>query len=172
MKTLIWDLDDVLNDLTETWLAGFCLSRSVQVPIQEIKKNPPFEILGISKHEYLNSLDDFRRSSEGKTLSPNPDVLAWFERAGGSFRHIVLTATPAFNASNAASWVFSHFGNWIQCFGFVPSPRETDRFSGCFSNKGEFLQWVRAGDIFIDDHPIELYNHQFLHNSVLSLFIF
>ena len=50
MKTIIWDVDDVLNDLMYSW---FQEHRDLYNPdstlkYQDITQNPPHEILGIT----------------------------------------------------------------------------------------------------------------------------
>ncbi len=43
-----------------------------------------------------------------------------------------------------------HFGAWIRCFGVVHT-RENDQFPAYDRTKGEFLDWLRCGDIMVDD---------------------
>lgn len=151
MKTIVWDMDDVLNPLMNRWLAFYRKKTGCKAGFADLKQNPPHEILGMEKQEYLDSLDEFRRTPEGSNPDPNPVILEWFRRHGDSFRHAVLTATPAFHAAQAASWVFTYFGRWVRCFGFVPSPRPANPVPEYFWSKGEFLQWMKAGDILVDD---------------------
>ncbi|EKD58291.1 MAG: hypothetical protein ACD_56C00156G0004 [uncultured bacterium] len=171
MKTIVWDLDDVLNELTKAWFIGFRRShpKAKDLDYSGLKKNPPHDVLGISHDDFLRSLDDFRRSPEGKNLLPNAEIHQWLEKHGSEFQHIVLTATPAFNASQASFWVFTHFGKWIRFFGYVPSPRKDDQFPVYFSSKGDYLKWLGHGDLFVDDSKQNL---QFAEGAGIKTLLF
>ena len=149
MKTIVWDVDDVLNELTAAWLREVPGS----IRFDELTQNPPHELLGIPLSDYLDSLDRFRVSDAGQSLPPRADVLQWFEEHGPNFRHIALTSTPAFNASASAAWVMKHFGRWIRVFGFVPSPRPNDSLPQYDETKQSFLQWWEKADYLVDDRP-------------------
>jgi len=155
MQTIVWDVDDVLNDLMGAWLEQSWLTCHPEsaVRYEEISENPPHQLLGISLHEYLVSLDTFRLSEAGQQLSPNSEVLAWFWKYGNRFRHIVLTATPLQAAPSQAEWVIRYYGNWIRSFNFVPSKREIHPTLIYDCTKADFLRWCGRGDIFIDDRP-------------------
>lgn len=43
-----------------------------------------------------------------------------------------------------------HFGAWIRCFGVVHTRRD-DQFPAYDRTKGEFLDWLKCGDIMVDD---------------------
>ena len=62
MITICWDVDDVLNNLMEAWFCFFKLdsNKDINIDYNDIIKNPPDELLGITKKEYLDSLDYFR----------------------------------------------------------------------------------------------------------------
>ena len=152
MLTIVWDVDDVLNDLMLQWFHLGWKAEHPDCPLHfaELTCNPPHEMLGITREEYLASLDHFRNTEPGQHLSPNPEILEWFVACGDRFRHIALTARPLETAPAVAAWVMRHFGDWIRCFGVVPSrsiPGEPvyDR------TKADFLKWLKCGDILIDD---------------------
>jgi len=155
MRTIVWDVDDVLNDLTRSWFQQAWLPTHPETRLQfgDLSENPPDHLLDVPRDTYLSSLDAFRLSEMGRTLAPNPEVLAWFQHRGTKFRHVALTATPRSNAEHAATWVMKHFGDWIRVFGFVPSPRagETTPVYDC--DKSDFLNQFGLCDVFVDDNP-------------------
>jgi len=152
MLTIVWDVDDVLNDLmyqwfTHSWLVAHPASHCRYT---DLSANPPHEDLGITREQYLASLDEFRRTARARDMHPNQEILSWFRSHGSRFRHVALTARPLESAPDVASWVLLHFGAWIRTFGVVPT-----RFAGhepiYDRNKAEYLRWFRSGDIFVDD---------------------
>ncbi|HOY32844.1 MAG TPA: hypothetical protein PKW80_13280 [Bacteroidales bacterium] len=153
MQTIIWDVDDVLNNLTRDWFEGYWLKNNpaCMVLFAQIDKIPPHEIFHISREKYLETLDEFR-IKHGESLQPDMDVLEWFRAHGHQFRHAVLTATPRFYAPCSAQWVFKHFGDWIRTYHFVPSKRTHDDFPCYDANKAGFLRTLGNVDIFIDDN--------------------
>lgn len=152
MLTIVWDVDDVLNDLMFQWFHHGWLMEHAECALvfDDLALNPPHEILGVDSQEYLDSMDRFRKTDCGLNLKPNPQVLAWFIENGEQFRHIALTARPLESAPNVADWIIRHFGSWIRCFGVVPS-RESPGAPVYDRNKIDFLKWLRTGDILIDD---------------------
>jgi len=152
MLTIVWDVDDVLNDLMAQW---FHLGWKAEHPkctlsFGDLLHNPPHEPLGIKREEYLASMDRFRGTDKGLNLDPNPEFLEWFARHGQAFRHIALTARPLETAPDVAAWVMRHFGSWIRCFGVVPS--RTNCGEPVYDrSKVDFLKWLGCGDILIDD---------------------
>jgi hypothetical protein len=157
VQTIVWDVDDVLNNLTENWFRQKWLVKHPGCPcrFEDLTANPPHERLGVSLSEYLSSLDEFRLASMVK-LSPNPEVVQWFEQYGHRYRHAVLTATPLHTVELSAYWVMHHFGRWIRSFHFVPSEREGQEVIRHDRTKGEFLSWLGKADIFIDDSPANI----------------
>lgn len=160
MKTIVWDVDDVLNDLMKDWFERKWLPEHSQCNLkyEQISSNPPHNLLKITLKDYLSSLDQYRNSLLDGTfiLEPVPQVLGWFEKHGDRFRHISLTATPARFASFSAAWVIRHFGRWIKSFNFVPSIRDDEE---CFLydlTKAEYLKWWGSADILIDDNLINI----------------
>lgn len=157
MLTIVWDVDDVLNDLMHAWFTSVWKPAHPEscLRYEDIVDNPPYESLGIAKAEYLASLDAFRLSEAARRMAPNAAVLEWLHSYGGAYRHIALTARPLDTAPAAAEWVLRHFGEYFRCFGVVPSRpgaaaslyhrKLYDR------NKGDFLRWLGKGDFFVDD---------------------
>lgn len=152
MLTLVWDVDDVLNDLMYQWFLHGWLTEHAGCGISygELTSNPPHLVLGVERAEYLESMDRFRQTQRAGTMSPNAEVLAWFRRHGHRFRHIALTARPLETAGDVALWVMRHFGAWVRCFGVVPS-RPDERVPVYDQSKGQFLAWLGRGDVLIDD---------------------
>lgn len=152
MLTLVWDVDDVLNDLMYQWFRYGWLMEHPACPIsyEGLTSNPPHLVLGVERAEYLQSMDRFRRTQHAANMSPNPEVFAWFRSDGHRFRHIALTARPLETAGEVAQWVMGHFGPWIRCFGVVPS-RAAEDVPVYSQTKGEFLAWIGCGDVLIDD---------------------
>ena len=151
---LIWDVDDVLNGLTRSWLAASRWQGSVRY--EELAENPPHRILKCSKEEYLRSLDEFRAYHLAE-LAPERDVMEFFRTRGASFRHAALSAVPRRFAGVAARWVMEHYGDWIRSYSFVPSPRPGDAFPDYGGSKAEMLAGLDpAGCLLIDDSESNL----------------
>ncbi len=153
MKTIAWDVDDVLNDLMRSWFELKWLADHPECAIhyEDITENPPARLLNAPLESYLRSLDEFRLSSLYQQMSPVKEVMSWFEKNGHTFRHIALTAVPRIAASASAQWVFKHFGSWIRTFHFVPSKREGDKMPEYGNDKGDFLKWIQKVDVLVDD---------------------
>jgi FMN phosphatase YigB (HAD superfamily) len=152
MITIVWDVDDVLNDLMSAWFHDAFRSHhpDCTVSYEQIAENPPHQMLGIERQEYLDSLDAFRISPRARCLTPHPAILEWMREHGARYRHVALTARPLASAGPAAEWVFGHFGNWIRCFGVVPS-RQDESVPFYDRDKADFLGWFREADVFVDD---------------------
>jgi hypothetical protein len=155
MRTIVWDLDDVLNNLMQAWLEQYWLPDhpNCRIRYDDLLENPPHRILGIELNEYLDSLDAFRHSETARELIPNPEILGWFNQYGYQFRHMVLTATPLHCAPIMSEWVLRNFGQWVRSFNFVPSERVHQPTIGYDRSKIDFLNWWGKADIFIDDNP-------------------
>jgi len=153
MKTIIWDVDDVLNDLMKEWLEKHWLPLHPECTVryENLTENPPHNILHISIENYRKSLDEFR-STCGSELRPVSEVYDWFKVNGSNFRHMALTAVPLSLAHISAAWVCKYFGMWIRSFHVVPSPRSTDPHFFYDRSKKEYLVWLKKGDIFVDDN--------------------
>jgi hypothetical protein len=157
VKTIVWDVDDVLNNLMRAWLETAWLPAhpTCQIHYRLLTKNPPHHLLGATKNEYLQSLDDFRLNHFTQ-LKPIAEILTWFETCGQKFRHIALTATPLKTAALSAEWTMRHFGQWIRTFAFVPSPRPDDPGPVYDQSKADYLGWWGQADILIDDNPAHI----------------
>lgn len=155
MKTIVWDVDDVLNDLMQSWFEEAWLPSHPRCELRHdnIVENPPHQLLGITVEEYQSSLDGFRLSEAGRQLSPSTEVVEWFQRYGNRFRHIALTATPLSCAPASAAWVTRHFGTWIRSFSFVPSARSDQNIPVYDQSKADFLRWWGRADALVDDSP-------------------
>jgi len=158
VKTIAWDVDDVLNDLMRAWFEHCWMRAHPDCPLRygRISDNPPDALLGISRADYLASLDGFRLSEGAETMLPVPEVLAWFRQYGKSCRHLALTAVPLRAASVSAAWVMRHFGAWIRSFHLVPSPRQDERIPNYDRTKEDFLRWWGKVDILVDDNPVNV----------------
>jgi len=152
MLTIVWDVDDVLNDLMYQWFTFGWLPENpgCEISYKELSGNPPDESLGISRETYLASLDAFRMTERAINMEPNAEVLRWMRSHGRRFRHIALTARPLETAPDVAYWVMRHVGAWIRSFGVVPTRAAADA-PVYDRTKGDFLKWLRCGNIFVDD---------------------
>jgi hypothetical protein len=158
MKTIVWDVDDVLNDLMRFWFetAWRPAHPDCRVGYHGLSQNPPHHLLGVDLHGYLASLDAFRLSGAFQAMPPVIEVLRWFEDFGPRYRHVALTAAPLRSVSISAEWVLRHFGRWIRAFGFVPSRRPGESLPLYDRDKADYLRWLNAADILIDDNPIHV----------------
>lgn len=152
MQTIVWDVDDVLNDLMHAWFMSVWKPAHEDSTLcyQDIADNPPYQSLGTTRAEYLASLDDFRLSEQARCMMPNAAVLGWLRSYGDGFRHVALTARPLESAPAAAEWVFRHFGAYFRCFGVVPS-RQSAQAPLYDRDKGDFLEWLGRADFLVDD---------------------
>jgi len=153
MKTIAWDVDDVLNDLMMVWFNDFWLPKHAGTILtyEEIKTNPPHQLLGVSKEEYLTSLDDFRLSGLYDKLAPLKEITEWFKSHGANFRHVVLTRVPVAASPVSAAWVMKNFGHWIRSFHFIPSYRAGENPPLYDENKGAYLNYFGKASLLIDD---------------------
>lgn len=158
MKTIVWDVDDTLNDLMRVWLEDWFLPRNrrVKVSYPDIKANPPHKILGITLAEYLRSYDAFRLSGVYAAMPPDIAIMRWFKKHGQQYRHIALTAVPLCAAHESAAWVFRHFGKWIRTFHIVPSPRKGLKVPNYDGRKTDFIRRLDRCDVFVDDSAMNL----------------
>lgn len=166
----MWDVDDVLNDLMWEWFTSSwrithpecCLEYSM------ITRNPPHELLGVPKNEYLDSLDAFRNNSF-RALKPIPEMLEWFRLNGRKAEHIVVTSVPVSAAHHSAEWVFAHFGEWIRSFNVVPSTRLGDIPDHGPKTKAEFIRTFSKVDIVVEDNPETICSMQQLGISTITI---
>lgn len=153
MKTIAWDIDDVLNDLMRSWFEQKWIKEhgGCKLKYSGLSENPPHKLLGVGIEEYFSSLDEFRLSPLYQQMSPTEEVRKWFAKYGHRFRHIALTAAPLIAVSASAQWVFRHYGNWIRTFHFVPSKRKGQEMPEYERDKEDFLKWISKVDLLIDD---------------------
>ena len=154
MKTIAWDVDDVLNDLMRVWFEQKWLVEHPECMIryEGITENPPHRLLKSGIDEYLKSLDEFRLSALYQQMPPVKEVREWFAKHGHRFRHIALTAAPLIAVSASAQWMFRNFGTWIRTFHFIPSERQGQDIPKYDRDKAAFLRWLEKADVLIDDN--------------------
>jgi 5'(3')-deoxyribonucleotidase len=150
-KVIVWDVDDVLNNLTYEWFKEYAGANSVKISYEQLKSNPPVAELEISLQSYLSSLDNFRQRRMN-SMRPSPEVLAWFHSHGADYRHVALTAVPAKFSPLSAEWVLRHFGLWFRSFHFVPSFRANEEMIIYDESKADLLRKIGKVDYFIDDN--------------------
>jgi hypothetical protein len=152
MKTIVWDIDDVLNDCTKTWLETFWLPAhpGCKLKYGDLTENPPHRLLKVEREEYLHSLDKFRLSPQARAMVPDDHLINWFRINGARFRHIALTARPRKTVFSAIDWVLQYYSEWFQTFSFVPAERPGEPPGHPDLNKSDFLAWLGKADYFID----------------------
>ncbi len=155
MLTIVWDVDDVLNDLAALWFAEAWLPGHPDCVacFDGLAGAPPEVVLGTTREAYLESLDAYRHSGAYASQPPRPDVLAWFEAHGGEARHLALTAVPLHAVHVSAEWVLRHYGRWIRGVHVVPSARPGDPPGPPERDKGQWLAWFGGADVLVDDGP-------------------
>ncbi|MGP8247454.1 MAG: hypothetical protein ACLQVN_23450 [Bryobacteraceae bacterium] len=157
MRTIVWDVDDVLNDLMHAWFTSVWKPENPESRLryEDIADNPPYGSLGIAPAEYLASLDAFRLSDAARRMAPNAAVLEWLRGHGGDYRHVALTVRPLDAAPAAAEWIFRHFGEYFRCFGVAPS-RPGSATTLYDRDKCDFLRWLGSADFLVDDNAANL----------------
>ena len=153
---LIWDIDDVLNELIPLCIATTAQKVKPGIKREDVQTNPPLEELGCSLDEYRKLLDECR-DRHLYSRPPRREVLEFFQEWGNCFRSVTLSSSPMHMAPRSAEWVLHHFGSWIQGTIFVPSPRKhVPVESALFASKAEAV--LSLGGILIDDMPINVEN--------------
>ena len=149
---VVWDVDDVLNELMREWFEDWWRPRNPACTrgYGDISANPPHGVLGISEAAYLASLDEFREARFA-ALKPHPEVLTWFTEHGHRAHHVALSAPPEAFAHASASWVIRTFGQWIRTYAFVPARRGRADVADPNVAKRDYLKWLGHGDVFLDD---------------------
>lgn len=151
LPVILWDVDDVLNRLTEIWFDTSARKFNPPFAYGALTQNPPHELLKISKRDYLDSLDDCREHFLYRE-PPRPEVMTFFHTSGQLFRHVALSAVPAVFMGRSAEWIFRYFGAWIQTVCFIPSARENFPVASMsFDSKSEAA--ASFGGILVDDSP-------------------
>lgn len=153
MKTIAWDVDDVLNNLMFDWFTKHWKNNNPSdVEYKDLIQNPPHQVLNITKDSYLASLDEFRSYKYYQSLKPGKDISDWFDKYGSRARHIVITAVPYTKVDLSAAWVLKHLGKWIRSFNYVPSFRRNFEIPVYDNSKKEFLSWFNKVDILVEDN--------------------
>lgn len=153
MYTIVFDIDDVLNDFMYRWFLWYRLHNKLCIirKYEEIIENPPYNVLEISKERYLISIDTYRKESF-YVLKPNEDIIEWFEQHGDKVESIALTSIPLDCASISAEWTLRNFGQWIRTLAVIPSCRRLQHCIEYHKNKGEFIKGLnRENILFLDD---------------------
>jgi len=156
MKTIAWDVDDTLNELTCIWLERWWTVKQghPELEYDRLTENPPNRILGVELSVYRESLDEFRMSADFRFVSPRQKVMDWFLENGNKAHHLALTATPLSVAPISAAWVMLHFGRWIRSYNLLPSPRPDLPVPEYDKDKADFLDRIGHVDILVEDNPI------------------
>jgi hypothetical protein len=154
---VIWDVDDVLNELMREWFEDWWQPRNPACTsgYGAIAANPPHAVLGISEEDYLASLDEFR-TARFADLRPRAEVVEWFAAHGDRAHHVALSAPPEAFAHLSAAWVIRNFGRWIRTFAFVPARRGRAEVADPRIAKRDYLQWLGHGDVFLDDREVNV----------------
>ena len=148
---LIWDIDDVLNTLMQQYVAYGLPENAKKLSYKELTENPPHDLLGISKEDYLFSLDRVRAGGF-YNLPPRSEIMAFFAECGHLFDHIVLSAVPLRFMEKSSAWVLHYFGEWIQNCLFIPSVRpDCCVKSQIFFSKAQAVEFFGQRAVLIDD---------------------
>lgn len=151
MKTIIWDIDDVLNDLMLEWFVFYIKSHPIKIDYSHLSKNPPNELLGITLDYYHKSLDEFRQQYF-IDLKPVEQIYQWFEKYGSKFKHVAVSSVPFTCSHLSAQWLINNFGRWVRTFHFIPSYRKNIIIPKYDNTKGDFIKSLNKVDLFIDDN--------------------
>jgi hypothetical protein len=151
---IVWDIDSVLNNFEEEW---FLYYKSINhekyknLFFNDIVDNPPHNILGITKEEYLESLNYFRKYCM-HTVKPNMSVLDWLNVYGSKINSSVLTSALYPSLEESAYWLFSNYKRYIRSYTVIPSYINKENAIIYDETKLDFLKKTRNVDIFIDDN--------------------
>ena len=70
-----------------------------------------------------------------------------------SYFGILLCRQYPRNAAIAsASWLLTHFGDWIRTFTFIPSQRNGENLPLYDLTKADYIKWLNKADVFIEDN--------------------
>jgi len=151
MKTIIWDVDDVLNNLMEGWLSSAWkpAHSDCGLSYSELTENPPYRLLGVSAQDYYASLDAYRPVAD-KEMEPRWTILDWLWKEGRDYRHVALTARPLHDTASCAEWIMRHLGDYVRTFAVVPrrTSRETPQYD---RTKVDYLRWLGHYTVLVDD---------------------
>jgi len=152
MKNIFWDIDDVLNNLMLEFVNDYNTKNSTSHNYNDIKKNPPNNILGITEDCYKKELDSFRLSKY-LNLQPNREIMKWFQKNGDNFQHIVITSAPLKTVHLSFTWLVENYGRWFRAFNFLPAYRSGADLPIIYNDKNSILELYKNVDYYIDDNP-------------------
>ncbi len=119
MTTLVWDIEDVVNELTAQWLATInhnTISTNCQTTNSDFHT-----FLGWSRDEYLHPIDGYK-DEDYRDFAPNKLVIGLMSEAEFC-SNILLTATPLNSAPHSAELTLRHFSSLIDGIPIAPSNR-------------------------------------------------
>lgn len=169
MKTICWDVDNVLNNLIEEWLIYYKyvnLGKYDHIKFNQLLHYNLYNSLNITEKEFIESLDYFTINYY-KTLKPNKVILNWFTLYGHLTHNIVLTAFPLRYIEISAQWVLKYYGQWIRSYAFTPLEIREDTII-YDKTKSDYINRMGNIDIFIEDSEKNILNSQATNNLILK----
>lgn len=149
----IWDVDDVLNNLTKDFISYIAPS----IPYKEILNPNIHDSLGLSQNDYHYELDNFRRR-EYLNLKPNLEIINFIKSRKGSM-HYILTSVPHEFIEISFCWVKRNFDNMFYGYLFAPSRRENVNLqTSAKMDHLNNLNLIGRKTYFIDDNPYNFIN--------------
>ena len=149
----IWDVDDVLNNLTKDFINYITPS----IPYETILNPNIHDSLGLSQDDYLYELDNFRRR-EYLNLKPNLDLTNFIKSRKNSM-HYVLTSVPHEFIEISFCWVKRNFDKTFFGYLFAPSRRENGNLKMPIKRDHlNNLNLFGRKTFFIDDNPYNFIN--------------
>lgn len=146
---IAWDVDDVLNDFTSSWIEW----AGSQEPVNRGRYLDPGDWLchnGWTHDLYLQSIDGFRQEAY-QHLAPNAAVIDWLASDHSRATHVALTRTPLRFAPVVSSWVMRFFGTWFRGVLVTPSRRPGDPIGMPYPSKGAVLAELGGPCVLVDD---------------------
>lgn len=150
LPLIVWDVDDVLNNLMASWIDDWSYRNKKKYRINDLIENPPNRMLKISLEEYYNDLDTFRNENNGDHIPVNKEIMVWFKEKGHLFHNIACTARSKSTRACQARWIYNNYGNWISTVNMSYSGRLKNKKDSL--NKIEFLGFLNKDLLFIDDN--------------------
>lgn len=152
MKTIIWDVDDTLNNFRFDWFLHNKeelkkIDHDISYDYFNIKN--PYNILNDNKDTFIKSLKDFKNYNHFK-ITVNKEIYNWFYKYGKNYNHIILTKCSKDYFEFAVNFVNKYFGKWIQSYNYI-SGNKKDNLNE-FLTKAEFIKkYFKEIKYFIDD---------------------
>lgn len=144
----VWDVDDVLNDLTKEFIKEYYPKKA----FDSLVDANIYKCLEIKESEYLSRLDDFRQKKY-LDLQPNREIIDFIKERSNSL-HYILTAVPHVHIQTSFDWLVKNFNSLFYGFFFAPSPRPKDEKK--IITKFDHLKNLNSSCnkvYFIDDNP-------------------